>query len=99
MIRHPPRSTRTDTLFPYPTLFRSLEENFGRWSANIRELARCENVTVKLGGLAMHNCGMPLDGPAAGYGSEALADMWRPYIETCIEAFGPGRSKIGRAHV
>src|SRR3546814_5645695 len=22
MIRHPPRSTRTDTLFPYPTLFR-----------------------------------------------------------------------------
>src|SRR3546814_7792965 len=23
MIRHQPRSTRTDTLFPYPTLFRS----------------------------------------------------------------------------
>src|SRR3546814_10667913 len=23
MIRHPPRSTRTDTLFPYTTLFRS----------------------------------------------------------------------------
>src|SRR3546814_16893855 len=27
MIRRPPRSTRTDTLFPYTTLFRSL----GRW--------------------------------------------------------------------
>src|SRR3546814_11055235 len=25
MIRQPPRSTRTDTLFPYTTLFRSLE--------------------------------------------------------------------------
>src|SRR3546814_16855419 len=25
MIRRPPRSTRTDTLCPYPTLFRSLE--------------------------------------------------------------------------
>src|SRR3546814_19673269 len=25
MIRGPPRSTRTDTLFPYPTLFRSGE--------------------------------------------------------------------------
>src|SRR3546814_968144 len=25
MIRRPPRSTRTDTLFPYPTLFRSWE--------------------------------------------------------------------------
>src|SRR3546814_6132501 len=24
MIRRPPRSTRTDTLFPYPTLFRSM---------------------------------------------------------------------------
>src|SRR3546814_4593404 len=24
MLRRPPRSTRTDTLFPYPTLFRSI---------------------------------------------------------------------------
>src|SRR3546814_17315401 len=27
MIRQPPRSTRTDTLFPYTTLFRSLGDN------------------------------------------------------------------------
>src|SRR3546814_9792518 len=27
MIRRPPRSTRTDTLFPYTTLFRSQREN------------------------------------------------------------------------
>src|SRR3546814_10786968 len=26
MIRRPPRSTRTDTLFPYTTLFRSTEQ-------------------------------------------------------------------------
>src|SRR3546814_14550900 len=26
MIRRPPRATRTDTLFPYTTLFRSLED-------------------------------------------------------------------------
>src|SRR3546814_9520079 len=26
MIRRPPRSTRTDTLFPYTTLFRSVRE-------------------------------------------------------------------------
>src|SRR3546814_8330477 len=26
IIRRPPRSTRTDTLFPYTTLFRSIEE-------------------------------------------------------------------------
>src|SRR3546814_4810660 len=30
MIRRPPRSTRTDTLFPYPTLFRSIEGISGR---------------------------------------------------------------------
>src|SRR3546814_2329716 len=27
MIRRPPRSTRTDTLFPYTTLFRSLDRS------------------------------------------------------------------------
>src|SRR3546814_15743028 len=30
MIRRPPRSTRTDTLFPYTTLFRSLSRRGGR---------------------------------------------------------------------
>src|SRR3546814_17717499 len=29
MIRRPPRSTRTDTLFPYTTLFRSLRQRVG----------------------------------------------------------------------
>src|SRR3546814_17217672 len=29
MIRRPPRSTRTDTLFPYTTLFRSLHDFVG----------------------------------------------------------------------
>src|SRR3546814_20065408 len=36
MIRRPPRSTRTDTLFPYTTLFRSLrvalKHAIGSWS-------------------------------------------------------------------
>src|SRR3546814_1674070 len=30
MIRRPPRSTRTDTLFPYTTLFRSASTDAGR---------------------------------------------------------------------
>src|SRR3546814_9160335 len=29
MIRRPPRSTRTDTLFPYTTLFRSVSNTLG----------------------------------------------------------------------
>ena len=69
-----------------------LDEHYDRWQRNLRELAQCENVSVKLGGLAMAFCGMPENGPAAGVGSEDLAAMWRPYIETCIEAFGPQRA-------
>src|SRR3546814_16642559 len=34
MIRRPPRSTRTDTLFPYTTLFRS-SMNMGSFNFNI----------------------------------------------------------------
>src|SRR3546814_7829582 len=30
MVRRPPRSTRTDTLFPYTTLFRSIEQSLGQ---------------------------------------------------------------------
>src|SRR3546814_13080029 len=37
MIRRPPRSTRTDTLFPYTTLFRSL---FGDQFAELVDRAR-----------------------------------------------------------
>src|SRR3546814_8948602 len=45
MIRRPPRSTRTDTLFPYTTLFRSTYRN-GAWKIDSifddRELALME---------------------------------------------------------
>jgi predicted TIM-barrel fold metal-dependent hydrolase len=69
-----------------------LHERFDIWRRHIHELAQCENVVVKLGGLAMAFCALPEDGPAAGHGSEHLAALWRPYIETCIEAFGPRRA-------
>src|SRR3546814_13185861 len=35
MIRRPPRSTRTDTLFPYTTLFRSSADKPDRTSARV----------------------------------------------------------------
>src|SRR3546814_8549582 len=35
MIRRPPRSTRTDTLFPYTTLFRSFAQ---RWRADLANI-------------------------------------------------------------
>lgn len=70
----------------------TLTEHFGRWKKSIQTLARCQNVSVKLGGLAMAFCGMPEEGPEAGVPSDRLAAMWRPYIETCIEAFGADRA-------
>jgi predicted TIM-barrel fold metal-dependent hydrolase len=68
-----------------------LPERFAGWRDNIRELAKSPNVNVKLGGLAMAFCNFPsfLAEPRAP--SQQLADEWRPYIETCIEAFGPER--------
>ncbi|MDT9012029.1 amidohydrolase family protein [Novosphingobium sp. APW14] len=68
-----------------------LHERFDTWRAKIRAIAECPNVSIKLGGLAMSFAGLPDHGPAAGLSSETLAAMWRPYIETCIEAFGPDR--------
>jgi predicted TIM-barrel fold metal-dependent hydrolase len=67
------------------------EERFPIWRDNIKELATSPNVAVKLGGLAMTFCNFPsfLAEPRAP--SEQLAEEWRPYIETCIEAFGAER--------
>ena len=67
------------------------EERFAAWRDNIRKLAALPNVSVKLGGLAMAFCNFPsfLKVPAAS--SAQLAAEWRPYIETCIEAFGANR--------
>jgi predicted TIM-barrel fold metal-dependent hydrolase len=68
-----------------------LPERFGVWRDHIRELAAMPKVSVKLGGLAMAFPGFPsfLANPRAG--SDQLATEWKPYVETCIEAFGPER--------
>src|SRR3546814_1382491 len=41
MIRRPPRSTRTDTLFPYTTLFRSSSSLARRFAATIHIIGSC----------------------------------------------------------
>lgn len=67
------------------------EEVFRRWSAAIRTLAACPNVTVKLGGLGMRINGFDFAGRSDPPSSEDLAAAWRPYIMVCIEAFGAER--------
>src|SRR3546814_9364339 len=50
MIRRPPRSTRTDTLFPYTTLFRSLAwvEQVTRIEGGFHRVKQGQFVTVEL---------------------------------------------------
>ena len=67
------------------------EEIFASWKASILEIAKCPNVVVKLGGLAMRLLGYDFHERAMPPSSEEAAAAWRPYIETCIEAFGPAR--------
>src|SRR3546814_17882149 len=47
MIRRPPRSTRTDTLFPYTTLFRSPSGAFEALAGPLLRPVRCPGVTLK----------------------------------------------------
>jgi predicted TIM-barrel fold metal-dependent hydrolase len=68
-----------------------LPERFGVWRDNIRKLAKSENVHVKLGGLAMPFCNFPSMLSDKRAPSEQLAKEWGPYVEVCIEAFGPKR--------
>jgi predicted TIM-barrel fold metal-dependent hydrolase len=68
------------------------EEIFKGWKASIAEIAKCPNVAVKLGGLAMRLLGYDFHERPKPPSSEEAAAAWRPYIETCIEAFGPARA-------
>lgn len=67
-------------------------EVFADWRQRIRELAACPNVHVKLGGMGMKMFGFGFHEGESAPGSEQLATAWRPYVETCIEAFGTKRA-------
>ena len=67
------------------------QEIFAQWRIHIRELGQSPNVFVKLGGLGMRIGGFDFDKHERPLSSEALANAWRPYFETCIESFGAER--------
>lgn len=67
------------------------DAHFADWRRSVRELAGVPNVSVKLGGLGMRLCGFGFHEAVRPPDSETLARAWRPYVETCIEAFGPRR--------
>ncbi|MEI7710011.1 MAG: amidohydrolase family protein [Rhodospirillales bacterium] len=66
-------------------------EVFAQWSAAIRDLAQCPNVVVKVGGMAMRINGFDFHERAEPPSSDDLAAAWKPYVDTCIEAFGANR--------
>jgi predicted TIM-barrel fold metal-dependent hydrolase len=68
------------------------DENFVQWKKAIQTLALSPNVWVKLGGLGMKMAGFDFHLREKPPSSSQLASAWRPYIETCIEAFGSERS-------
>jgi L-fuconolactonase len=67
-------------------------EIFAGWASAIKRLAACENVYVKLGGLGMRMGGFGFSEQAEPPSSDMLASAFRPYIETCIKAFGASRA-------
>ncbi len=68
------------------------EEAIAQWRTSMTELAKCPNVHVKLGGLAMPYLGLGSDKLPAPASSEQLAQLWGPLYQHCIDTFGPTRS-------
>src|SRR3546814_2420328 len=95
MIRRPPRSTRTDTLFPYTTLFRS-----GRAVAVIlgrRPAGRCRR--DHLPALADSNAPRAHDAVARSeeHTSELQSLMRTSYAGFCLKQNKPRASEYGRS--
>jgi predicted TIM-barrel fold metal-dependent hydrolase len=67
------------------------DEVFASWKASMTELAKCPNVTLKLGGMMMRLAAIDYKALPAPPSSAELAAAWSPYMSTAIELFGPDR--------
>lgn len=67
------------------------DEVFADWRRDMATLARCNNVSVKLGGLTMKLSGFDWHLRAAPPSSAELTQALRPYFETCVDLFGSDR--------
>lgn len=66
-------------------------ETHAAWLAGMKELARCPNASVKMGGLLINLANFDFARAKAPPTSKQLAELWRPWIEPCIELFGANR--------
>src|SRR3546814_11509814 len=86
MIRRPPRSTRTDTLFPYTTLFRSVSVD------------RCKRVAAeRLVDDHILICRPELDGDIVG--GEPMIAVGLAQRDAQVQRCMSPHREIGRAHV
>lgn len=67
------------------------DEVFAHWARSIKELASCPNVSLKIGGMGMRVFGFAFDRGERPPSSQQLAARWKPFVETCVEAFGSQR--------
>ena len=67
------------------------EEVMSTWRNGIAAVATCPNVNMKLGGIGMPRTGFDWHTRATPIGSEELAESMSPYMDYCIEQFGPDR--------
>jgi len=67
------------------------DEIFAQWKKDLEELAKCPNVNMKLGGLAMPWCGFGFESAATPPTSDELVARQNPYYQYAIETFGPAR--------
>jgi predicted TIM-barrel fold metal-dependent hydrolase len=67
------------------------ESVFQEWQHSITELAACDNVSIKLGGLGMRISGNNWDMADKPPDSVELAGVFEPYFTRCIECFGVDR--------
>jgi L-fuconolactonase len=67
------------------------DDVFKTWSADMKNLAACPNVHVKLGGLAMPVNGFDYHNDPKPPTSARMAQDWTPWFQTCIDLFGTNR--------
>src|SRR3546814_12809954 len=83
MIRRPPRSTRTDTLFPYTTLFRSSINLFSGRVANVEEVGRSAAMVKVKSDLSL----LSVDMPRNVYQASCLNTLFDPICKLNINLF------------
>ena len=67
------------------------DDVFRQWRGSMQELARYPNVHIKLGGFGMTLFGFDFYRQPKPPSSVEVAEVIRPYVETCVEAFGAQR--------